>query len=201
MTKFSKYAVGALSIAAIAAAGAALGQSGRIRPPAVSPGEIKPVKTPRAGPPQPVQSDDGSLSSKVPPKGAIGKSVGKSYVCQVEMTETAMMQKGAAKSNNFTISALSDGTLVYGGNNPLNISRRYQLVDSGDWRVMTPVGWIEGREPPPTSYGGSVTVIKSGWSIEPKIHRATGDFSSVYYEKAAGINVTRSYTGTCTGGV
>jgi hypothetical protein len=149
---------------------------------------------------RPVQSTEPDKPKQGPPEVSqvkVPKSIKAAYYCTVDVTRKMIGSPATTEQRQFTISALDDGSLVYGGNGAIDRQHRFSLVDEGDWRVMTIVGWIEGIDPSKsTSFGKQWE-----WSASPRIHRNTGEFSASSTKSFGGMKATTDYAGTCTGGV
>ena len=153
---------------------------------------------------RPVQSTEPDKPKQGPPEVSqvkVPKSIKAAYYCTVDATQSTMGKQGSTEQRVFTISALDDGSLVYGGKDPLDSQRRFSLVDEGEWRVMIFVGWIEGYGPPNPASQGIGSALASKWNITPRIHRNTGEFSASSTKSFGGLKATTVYAGTCTGGV
>jgi hypothetical protein len=153
---------------------------------------------------RPVQSTEPDKLKQGPPEVSqvkVPKSIKAAYYCTIEITLSSMGKVGAPQQRQFTISALDDGTLVYGGKDPLDSQRRFSLVDEGEWRAMIFVGWIEGYGPPNPASQGISSPWASKWSITPRVHRDTGEFSARSSVRFGPITETSTYSGSCSGGV
>lgn len=160
-----------------------------------------PVRVPSK---RPVQSTEAEKPKQGPPELSqvkVPKSIKAAYYCTIEVTVSSMGKVGAPQQRQFTISALDDGTLVYGGKDPFDSQRRFSLVDEGEWRVMKFAGWIEGQAPTNPAYQGMSSPFASKWSVTPRIHRNTGEFSAQSSARIGPITETSTYSGSCTGGV
>lgn len=181
-------------IAALFASGAAVAPASaqmRTRPVIAPTGPVKPVRS--------SESEAPSASASAVPTAALQKKVKAAYYCNIEIATRSIGKEETPKQEQFTLSALDDGSLVYGGKDPASTNARYQLIDDGEWRVIEFVGWIKGREPPK---GMLLPKMSSGsWTISPRIHRNTGEYSAQSLGQAFGISSSSIATGSCTGGV
>ncbi len=163
----------------------------------------KPVLGP-TNPVKPAQLSEPQTSFRPAPRPKVvaPKNIKAFYNCDVETVTEKMGQK-VTRQEQFTLSALDDGSLVYGGKDPRSTDFRYKLVDDGEWRLIESAGWIQGREP---SEGGAMSKgpnarPTSGWITSPRIHRSTGEYVSVSWGEAFGIRSQYTSTGRCSGGV
>jgi hypothetical protein len=149
---------------------------------------------------RPVQSTESDKPKQGPPEVSqvkVPKSIKAAYYCTVGVTRKMIGSPATTEQRQFTISALDDGYLVYGGEGALDTLHRFSLVDEGEWRVMTIVGWISGN-----GSGKSTSFGKQWeWSTSPRIHRSTGEFSASSTKSFGGLKSNAVYAGTCTGGV
>jgi hypothetical protein len=149
---------------------------------------------------RPAQSTEPDKPKEGPPEVSqvkVPKSIKAAYYCTVDVKQSTFSSPATTEQRQFTISALDDGSLVYGGNGAIDRQHRFSLVDEGDWRVMTIVGWIEGIDPGKSSYLGK----QWEWSVSPRIQKNTGEFSARSTKSFGGLKATTVYAGTCTGGV
>jgi hypothetical protein len=149
---------------------------------------------------RPVQSAEPSRPKQGPPEVSqvkVPKSIKAAYYCTVDVEQSTFNSPATTEQRQFTISALDDGSLVYGGNGAIDRQHRFSLVDEGDWRVMKIIGWIEGIDPGKSSYLGK----QWEWSVSPRIQRNTGEFSASSTKSFGGLKATTVYEGTCSGGV
>jgi hypothetical protein len=195
--KILKQGITVTLLAAPSAAAPAAAQTGA---------EVQPVRTRtstvpgRVPPKRPAQSTEPGKPQEGPPEVTqvkVPKSIKAAYYCTVDVTRKMIVSPDSTEQWQFTISALDDGSLVYGGNGAIDRLHRFSLVDEGDWRVMTIVGWIEGIDPAKSSYLGK----QWEWSVSPRIQRNTGEFSARSTKSFGGVKATSVYAGTCTGGV
>lgn len=164
----------------------------------------KPIAAPTSPvkPSQPSEPETSFRPASARPKVVVPKNIQAFYNCDVETVTEKMGQK-VTRQEQFTLSALDDGSLVYGGKDPSSTDFRYKLVDDGQWRLIESVGWIEGRGP---GEGGAMPKgpnarPTSGWITSPRIHRSTGEYLSESWGEAFGIRSQYKSNGTCSGGV
>jgi hypothetical protein len=149
---------------------------------------------------RPAQSTEPDKPKEGPPEVSqvkVPKSIKAAYYCTVDVKQSTFISPATTDQRQFTISALDDGSLVYGGNGAIDRQHRFSLVDEGDWRVMKIVGWIEGFDPGKSSYLGK----QWEWNVSPRIQRNTGEFSASSTKSFGGLKTTNVYEGTCSGGV
>ncbi len=197
MTKILKQGLIVTLLAAPSAAAPAAAETGA---------EVQPVRTRTSTVPgrvpskRPAQSTEPGKPKEGPPEVSqvkVPKSIKAAYYCTVDVKQSTLSSPATTEQRQFTIAALDDGSLVYGGNGAIDRQHRFSLVDEGDWRVMTIVGWIEGIDPAKSGYLGK----QWDWNVSPRIHRNTGEFSARSTKSFGGVTATTVYAGTCTGGV